>query len=137
MLPNTNKKFRVSSPRKHPMHPCALTSCHHLKAKQYRARKYSHCRDPHRLFTPISFSFPSLRNQGRMSDFFRRSQRTTSPELEVVCRPSLHQAASALFLECHFQGEIQEHCYLVVKELVKPSNDRCVSNLWKKQKQPV
>lgn len=39
------------------------------------------------------FSFMSLRGQGKKSDFFHKSQRTRSPEVEPVCGPHICNGA--------------------------------------------
>lgn len=42
-----------------------------------------------------------------------------SPESEAAYCPSTHHAALFLFLEGHFEGDIQEHYYLMVKSPTK------------------
>ena len=75
----------------------------------------------YRLPIPISFLWQACEVKER-EVIFRISPRTINPESETANCPSIHHVTLFLFLEPHFEGEIQEH-YLV-------SSVQSISRVW-------
>jgi len=75
----------------------------------------------YRLPIPISFLWQACEVKER-EVIFHISPRTINPESETANCPSIHHVTLFLFLEPHFEGEIQEH-YLV-------SSVQSISRVW-------